>query len=69
MLDMWKEGIVPHIQVHDELDVSVLNKQESRKIVEIMENCVDLAVPSKVDAEIGETWGTAVVDHNKYWSK
>ena len=67
MLDMWKEGIVPHIQVHDELDVSVLNKQESRKIVEIMENCVDLAVPSKVDAEIGETWGTAVVDHN--WSK
>ena len=69
MLDMWKEGIVPHIQVHDELDVSVLNKQESRKIVEIMENCVDLAVPSKGDAEIGETWGTAVVDHNKYWSK
>tara|TARA_R100001443_G_scaffold24308_5_gene36659 strand:- start:4594 stop:6474 length:1881 start_codon:yes stop_codon:yes gene_type:complete len=69
MLDMWEEGIVPHIQVHDELDVSVLNKQESRKIVEIMENCVDLVVPSKVDAEIGETWGTAVVDHNKYWSK
>jgi DNA polymerase I-like protein with 3'-5' exonuclease and polymerase domains len=69
MLDMWNEGIIPHIQVHDELDVSVQNKEESRKIVEIMENCVDLAVPSKVDAEIGDTWGTAVVDHNKYWSK
>jgi len=69
MLDMWKEGIVPHIQVHDELDVSVQNKEESRKIVEIMENCVDLVVPSKVDAEIGDTWGTALVDHNKYWSK
>jgi len=69
MLDMWKEGIIPHIQVHDELDVSVKNKEESRKIVEIMENCVDLAVPSKVDAEIGDTWGTALVDYNKYWSK
>ena len=68
MLDMWNEGIVPHIQVHDELDISVKNKQESRKIVEIMENCVDLDVPSKVDAEIGDTWGTATVDHNKYWS-
>ena len=68
MLDMWNEGIVPHIQVHDELDVSVQNKEESRKIVDIMENCVDLAVPSKVDAEIGDTWGTALVDYNKYWS-
>ena len=26
MLDLWKEGIVPHIQVHDELDISVKNK-------------------------------------------
>ena len=68
MLDLWKEGIVPHIQVHDELDISVKNKEESRKIVEIMETCVDLNVPSKVDAEIGDTWGTAMVDHNKYWS-
>ena len=33
-----------------------------------METCVDLDVPSKVDAEIGDTWGTAMVDHNKYWS-
>ena len=68
MLDLWKEGIVPHIQVHDELDISVKNKEESRKIVEIMETCVDLNVPSKVDAEIGDTWGTAMVNHNKYWS-
>ena len=68
MLDLWNEGIVPHIQVHDELDISVKNKEESRKIVEIMETCVDLDVPSKVDAEIGKTWGTATVDHTKYWS-
>ena len=67
-MDLWNEGIVPHIQVHDELDISVKNKEESRKVVEIMETCVDLDVPSKVDAEIGDTWGTATVDHNKFWS-
>jgi DNA polymerase I-like protein with 3'-5' exonuclease and polymerase domains len=33
-----------------------------------METCVDLDVPSKVDAEIGDTWGTATVDHNIFWS-
>jgi DNA polymerase I-like protein with 3'-5' exonuclease and polymerase domains len=68
MVDLWNEGIIPHIQVHDELDISVKNKEESRKIVEIMETCVDLDVPSKVDAEIGDTWGTATVDHNIFWS-
>ena len=49
MLDLWKEGIVPHIQVHDELDISVKNKEESRKIVEIMETCVDLNAQSFLD--------------------
>ena len=23
MLDLYKEGIIPHIQIHDELDISV----------------------------------------------
>ena len=23
MVDLYKEGIIPHIQVHDELDISV----------------------------------------------
>jgi DNA polymerase I-like protein with 3'-5' exonuclease and polymerase domains len=57
MLNLYKEGIVPHIQIHDELDISVKDEQQAARIVEIMENAVKLAIPNKVDYESGETWG------------
>ena len=31
MLELHKEGITPHIQVHDELDISVVNDLEAAK--------------------------------------
>jgi len=55
MIELHKEGIVPHIQVHDELDISV--KDNANKIKEIMENSVSLEVPNKVDYESGPNWG------------
>ena len=57
MLDLYKEGIIPHIQIHDELDISVVDDDQAKKIVKIMENAVTLAIPNKVDYESGETWG------------
>jgi DNA polymerase I-like protein with 3'-5' exonuclease and polymerase domains len=57
MLDLYKEGIVPHIQIHDELDISVIDDNQAKKIVEIMEGAVTLAIPNKVDYESGKTWG------------
>jgi len=57
MLDLYKEGIIPHIQIHDELDISVESEEQAKKIIEIMENAVTLAVPNKVDYEHGNTWG------------
>ena len=57
MLDLWKEGIVPHLQVHDEVDVSIENEQQGKRVAEIMENCIQLAVPLVVDIEVGESWG------------
>ena len=57
MVELYKEGIVPHIQVHDELDISVVNDLEAAKIKDIMENAVDLEVPNKVDYESGPNWG------------
>ena len=56
MVDLYKEGIIPHIQVHDELDISVNNNAD--KIKKIMEDAVDLEVPNKVDYESGPNWGT-----------
>ncbi len=57
MLDLYNEGIIPHIQIHDELDISVKDDNQAKKIVKIMENAVPLAIPNKVDYESGETWG------------
>ena len=57
MLDLYREGIIPHIQIHDELDISVKSDEEAKKIIEIMENAVSLAVPNKVDYDSGDTWG------------
>jgi DNA polymerase I-like protein with 3'-5' exonuclease and polymerase domains len=57
MLDLYNEGIIPHIQIHDELDISVIDDNHAKKIVEIMENAVTLAIPNKVDYESGGTWG------------
>ena len=58
MIDLHKEGIIPHIQVHDELDISVTNDLEAAKIKDIMEAAVDLEVPNKVDYESGPNSGS-----------
>ena len=57
MIDLHAEGIIPHLQVHDELDISVQNKKEADKIKQIMESTVTLEVPNKVDYEEGVNWG------------
>mgnify|MGYP003632603746 FL=1 len=57
MVDIYKLGIVPLIQIHDEIAVSVSNDDQVDSIVYAMENAVKLGVPSKVDVEIGPSWG------------
>jgi len=57
MLALYQEGIVPHIQIHDELDISVESPEQIEKITEIMEAAVTLEVPNKVDYEEGDCWG------------
>jgi DNA polymerase I-like protein with 3'-5' exonuclease and polymerase domains len=57
MLNLYREGIVPHIQIHDELDISVESEEQAKKIIEIMEEAVKLKIPNKVDYESGNNWG------------
>ena len=58
MVDVYEQlGIVPLIQVHDELDCSVKSEKQAKEVKEVMENCVKLEVPSKVDIDFGESWG------------
>jgi DNA polymerase I-like protein with 3'-5' exonuclease and polymerase domains len=57
MVDLYEEGILAHIQVHDELNCSIENEEQAKKIKEIMEQTVELRVPLKVDMELGPSWG------------
>ena len=57
MLGLWEQGIVPHLQVHDEVDVSVVDQEQALLISKTMQNCVKLAVPLLVDVELGTSWG------------
>ena len=58
MVDVYEElGVVPLIQVHDELDCSVKDEKQAKEIQRVMETCVELEVPSKADIDLGESWG------------
>ncbi len=58
MVNLWKDvGVIPMIQIHDELNVSVASETQVKEIKEIMESAVELHVPVKCDAEIGKNWG------------
>ena len=59
MVDLYDAGILPMIQIHDELAMSVATREQGEKIMDIMQNCVALEVPSVVDAELGPSWGEA----------
>ena len=58
MVDLYEKGIVPHIQIHDELCVSIRNKKERNMVHEAMENTIKLNIKNKVDYEFGPNWGT-----------
>ena len=60
MVDIYEQlGIIPLIQVHDELNCSVKSDKEAKEIKNIMETCIDLKVPSNVDYKMKDNWGDA----------
>ena len=59
MRELWREGIVPMLQMHDELDFSFADPEDARRAHEIMVQTVTLEVPVVVDAEFGSNWGNA----------
>src|SRR5210317_2296030 len=59
MVNMYEQGHVPLIQIHDEIAISVKDRAAAENIANIMENAVPLEIPSKCDIEIGPSWGEA----------
>lgn len=59
MIALHKAGFSLLLQVHDEIALSVKSKEEAQEAARIMENAVELEIPSRVDVEIGSSWGGA----------
>ena len=57
MVALYENGIIPHIQIHDEVNISVESDTHAEDIIKIMESAVELQVPNKVDYEKGANWG------------
>jgi DNA polymerase I-like protein with 3'-5' exonuclease and polymerase domains len=57
MVDLHEKGIIPHIQIHDELCFSITD-HEPELIKSIMEQTIPLEVKNKVDYEYGSNWGS-----------
>ena len=67
MYDSYQKGLfnvlIPHLTVHDELDVSVPKTKEGiealKELKNTMETCVQLKVPITAELEIGKNWADA----------
>ena len=59
MVALHKAGFNLILQVHDEVALSVRNKEEAREAANLMATAVNLEVPSRVDVETGPSWGSA----------
>lgn len=60
MVALFEAGFQPQLQVHDEVDASVDDEREAQAMGDLMENCVPLELPSKVDVEVGTSWGDSM---------
>lgn len=56
---LYEAGETLLLQVHDEVVVSVRDKERGQRCADLMTRAVDLQVPSVCDVEIGRSWGEA----------
>ena len=59
MIELVRAGYTPLLQIHDELAISVKSLDVAQQAAKVMCEAVELAVPSRVDVEVGENWGSA----------
>src|SRR6516165_4530811 len=55
----WREGIIPLLQMHDCLGLSVTSPETAEMVARLGEEAVKLEVPMIVDVHFGRSWGDA----------
>ena len=57
MVDLYEQGILPHIQIHDELCISIKDDKQAKLIKKTMEEAIPLLIKNKVNYKNGINWG------------
>jgi DNA polymerase I-like protein with 3'-5' exonuclease and polymerase domains len=65
MRAVWREGIVPLLQMHDALECSVSSREQAELVARLGEEAVQLDVPMRVHLKFGRSWG----DANHAWEE
>jgi DNA polymerase I-like protein with 3'-5' exonuclease and polymerase domains len=55
----WKDGIVPMLQVHDDLNLSTDSEEDGTRMADLMHEVSSLQVPVKVAVGYGRNWADA----------
>ena len=58
MVDLYEKGILPQIQIHDELCLSIKDDKQAMEVKETMENAISLEVKNKTNYKQGKNWGS-----------
>ena len=59
MIALHESGENLLLQVHDEVVLSVKDKAQAQRAAELMVHATELVIPTRVDVEVGENWGSA----------
>ena len=57
MVDLYEQGILPQIQIHDELCLSIKDDTQAKIVKNTMEFAIVLEVKNKVNYKKGSNWG------------
>jgi DNA polymerase I-like protein with 3'-5' exonuclease and polymerase domains len=58
MVDIYKAGFLPLLQMHDELAFSLTSMGDAKRLAEIMEHAAPMVtIPMTTDIECGPSWG------------
>jgi len=59
MRAVWHEGVVPLLQMHDGLELSVPQREQGELVARLACEAVKLEVPMRADIKYGRSWGDA----------
>ena len=57
MVNLYEQGILPQIQIHDELCLSIENDTQAKIVKDTMESAIVLEINNKVNYKHGKNWG------------